>query len=204
MTTLSAIDQQVAVIRRRAACAGLNAELWYPEQGRTCTAGRAICAECPVMAQCLELALATGEKQGCWGGAAQRQRRRLYLVWVTRVHDYRADCVDDGCRWCRTVDAHRAACAVRPAERERPMDINGPGARCGFKATYARGCRCVLCSVAISAIGGRLRAAGLDVASWCERWFGPNPGEVDDETRARMLGHARVLAEFDTDEAVAA
>lgn len=191
MTTL---DDLIVTVHVRSACAGLDPALWYPDSGHTAAAGRAICAACPVLAQCLELALATREKEGCWGGAAQRQRRRLYPVWVQRAHDYRDDCADPKCRWCRTVDAHRACCATGA---EGPMQINGPGAQCGFRATYARGCRCGPCSLAISATGGRLRDAGLEIREWWARWFGGN-------TDRRLLGHAKILASFDVDDHEAA
>jgi hypothetical protein len=70
------------------------------------------------------------------------------------------------------------------------MQLNGPGARCGFKSTYARGCRCGVCSLSISSVGARLRAAGHDVATWWSGWFGDN-------TERRLLGKAKILAEFD-------
>ena len=35
---------------------------------------KAICQACPVRAQCLDYALATGEKEGIWGGLTPRER----------------------------------------------------------------------------------------------------------------------------------
>lgn len=190
-------------LRLRSACAGLDPSLWYPDQGATARGGRAICATCPVLPLCLELALARGEKHGVWGGASERERRRLAVVWVQRAHDYRPGCGSPRCRWCRAVDAHRAACA---GDQPGPLQWNGPGARHGFKSTYARGCRGVWCSVAISSVGEQLRAAGWDVAAWCERWFGPceSPVVADDGRRHRLIAYARRLAEFDSVSEVAA
>ena len=36
-----------------------------------------ICALCPVRTSCLEHALAVRERDGVWGGATERERRRL-------------------------------------------------------------------------------------------------------------------------------
>lgn len=40
-------------------------------------AAKAICASCPVIAQCREHALATGELYGVWGGLGEADRRQL-------------------------------------------------------------------------------------------------------------------------------
>lgn len=175
-----------------AACLGMDAHLWYPEQGQTMKKGRAICAACPVAPQCLEHAVASYERDGGWGGSSDRQRRRLRMIWFTRRHDHRSDCDDPACRWCRTVDAHIAALS----EPQGPQQLNGPGARCGFKSTYARGHRCGPCTLAVSPAGDRLRAAGYDLAEWWAQWFGDN-------TDRRLVWHAKRLAEFEQPEAVA-
>lgn len=175
-----------------AACKGMDAQLWYPRKGATAKDGRAVCAGCPVVDRCLEHAIATYERQGAWGGSSDRQRRRLRMAWFTRRHDHDSDCSDPSCRWCRTVDAHIAALA----EPRGPQQLNGPGARCGFKSTYARGHRCGPCKLAVSPAGDRLRAAGYDISEWWARWFGDN-------TDARLVHHAKRLAEFEEPQAVA-
>jgi WhiB family redox-sensing transcriptional regulator len=38
---------------------------------------RRICAECPVQAPCLEYALVERIDHGVWGGASERERRRI-------------------------------------------------------------------------------------------------------------------------------
>jgi WhiB family redox-sensing transcriptional regulator len=38
---------------------------------------RRICATCPVKLPCLEYALASGIDHGVWGGASERERRRI-------------------------------------------------------------------------------------------------------------------------------
>lgn len=36
-----------------------------------------VCAECPVLAQCREYALETGEPYGVWGGLTEMERHRI-------------------------------------------------------------------------------------------------------------------------------
>jgi WhiB family redox-sensing transcriptional regulator len=77
----------------RAACRGADTELFYwPESIRAAEtrakeieAAKRICRRCPVLSQCREWALDTGERHGVWGGltAAERQlvmARRKELV----------------------------------------------------------------------------------------------------------------------------
>jgi WhiB family transcriptional regulator, redox-sensing transcriptional regulator len=177
--------------RPRAACRGQDSDLWFPPKGQTAKAGRTICAACPVLVQCLEDSVAT-QPEGMWGGASKRQRRRLRIIWFQRSHAYRSDCSDPDCKWCRTVDAHLRSLT----EPQGPQDINGAGARHGFKATYARGCRCECCRLTVSAQGSRIRLAGFTVHWWVQ-WFGPR---FED----RLLWYAERLVDPDErEEAVA-
>lgn len=63
----------------RAACIGLDPELFFPVE----TAGGAeavqVCASCPVRTECLAHAVATDARHGVWGGVreAERQAARL-------------------------------------------------------------------------------------------------------------------------------
>ena len=61
----------------RAACKGLDPEMFFPEKGQAYSVAREACARCEVAAECLEHALATGEMFGMWGGAPERERRQL-------------------------------------------------------------------------------------------------------------------------------
>lgn len=63
--------------RRRAACRGVDPELFHPFRGESMTEALAICERCPVRTDCLEHALATPERVGIWGGTSERQRRVL-------------------------------------------------------------------------------------------------------------------------------
>ena len=50
---------------------------FFPSDGVGVVAAREICAECPVSAQCLEYALVNRIEHGVWGGASERERRRI-------------------------------------------------------------------------------------------------------------------------------
>jgi WhiB family redox-sensing transcriptional regulator len=65
--------------RKRAACRGLDNEIFYPSSDEDFDAAEAkeICAECPVRQACLEHALAHREHEGIWGGMTERERRRI-------------------------------------------------------------------------------------------------------------------------------
>jgi len=58
-------------------CLGCDPELFFPERGESISEARAVCAGCAVRPECLEFALAIGEKQGIWGGLSEREGRRL-------------------------------------------------------------------------------------------------------------------------------
>ena len=65
--------------RSKAACKGLAAEIFYPssEDDVDALPAKAVCDECVVREACLEHALAVREKDGVWGGATERERRRI-------------------------------------------------------------------------------------------------------------------------------
>jgi len=58
-------------------CAQTDPELFFPEKGGSVREAKAVCARCPVRAQCLAHALAHGERYGVWGGLSEPERRRL-------------------------------------------------------------------------------------------------------------------------------
>jgi WhiB family transcriptional regulator, redox-sensing transcriptional regulator len=61
----------------RAACRGLQPSLFFAEGGGSTGPAKDVCAACVVRDDCLEDALANGEKFGIWGGMSERQRRRV-------------------------------------------------------------------------------------------------------------------------------
>lgn len=63
--------------RRHSACRGLDPEIFYPETDEEAEPAKQVCAQCSVQQTCLEYALAGREKEGVWGGATERERRRI-------------------------------------------------------------------------------------------------------------------------------
>jgi len=65
--------------RNRGACRGLSTAVFYPDSDRDEEAGeaKAVCAMCTVRQHCLDYALDNREHEGVWGGATERERRRI-------------------------------------------------------------------------------------------------------------------------------
>jgi WhiB family redox-sensing transcriptional regulator len=64
--------------RRHAACRGLDPEIFYPATEDDDVAdAKAVCTACGVQELCLEWALQVREKEGVWGGATEKERRRI-------------------------------------------------------------------------------------------------------------------------------
>jgi WhiB family redox-sensing transcriptional regulator len=61
----------------RAACRGADTEIFYPTTPDEEAEALALCATCPVRAQCLEDALRNREIYGIWGGTTPEERRRI-------------------------------------------------------------------------------------------------------------------------------
>jgi WhiB family redox-sensing transcriptional regulator len=66
-----------ATWRQRAACRGLDADIFYPVSDDDAYHAQAVCNACPVRQPCLEHALTFREREGIWGGLTERERRRL-------------------------------------------------------------------------------------------------------------------------------
>ena len=63
--------------QERANCLGVDPNLFFPERGASTREAKAVCKGCEVRDDCLEYALANGEKFGIWGGLSERERRRV-------------------------------------------------------------------------------------------------------------------------------
>lgn len=58
-------------------CRGVDPDLFFPERGASTREAKAVCRGCEVRPECLEYALAEGERFGIWGGLSERERRRV-------------------------------------------------------------------------------------------------------------------------------
>ena len=67
-------DQQWMLSAR---CRSLAASEFFPSDGVGVDRARKICAQCEVQPECLEYALTYRIDHGVWGGASERERRRI-------------------------------------------------------------------------------------------------------------------------------
>src|SRR5580658_11001821 len=61
----------------RSNCMGVDPDLFFPERGSSTREAKEVCRGCVVRDDCLEFAIANGEKFGIWGGMSERERRRV-------------------------------------------------------------------------------------------------------------------------------
>lgn len=60
-----------------ARCRGVKPTEFFPSDGMGVEAAQRVCASCPVRVECLEYALEHRIEHGVWGGASERERRRI-------------------------------------------------------------------------------------------------------------------------------
>jgi WhiB family redox-sensing transcriptional regulator len=60
-----------------AKCRGVDPASFFPSDGSGVEAAQHVCATCPVRVECLEYALENRIEHGVWGGASERERRRI-------------------------------------------------------------------------------------------------------------------------------
>ena len=63
--------------RKKAACNGLDPQIFYPDPDDEGQDAKSVCEVCPVREPCLEYALSYREKEGVWGGATEKERLRI-------------------------------------------------------------------------------------------------------------------------------
>jgi WhiB family redox-sensing transcriptional regulator len=63
--------------RQRAACRGVDPDIFYPVSDDDADEAKAVCLSCAVRQACLEYSLAAREREGVWGGLTERERRRI-------------------------------------------------------------------------------------------------------------------------------
>ena len=62
----------------KAACRGVNPEIFFPGPGKRPDEAKAVCRRCPVKAECLDDALRGGWRlEGIWAGLTETERRPL-------------------------------------------------------------------------------------------------------------------------------
>ena len=78
-------DNSTPVWRQKAACRGVDPEVFFPAGTKVRVAfhtehAKAICGSCPVRAPCLDYALATGQRDGIWGGMTAEEREEQHAA----------------------------------------------------------------------------------------------------------------------------
>lgn len=63
--------------QNRGACRGVDTDIFFPATDEEAEPAKEICGVCPVRESCLEHALIAREREGVWGGATERERRRI-------------------------------------------------------------------------------------------------------------------------------
>jgi WhiB family redox-sensing transcriptional regulator len=63
--------------RAHSACRGVDPDTFYPQTEEEAEEAKSVCAICPVREPCLEYALSNREREGVWGGATEKERRRI-------------------------------------------------------------------------------------------------------------------------------
>ncbi|MGI8664013.1 MAG: WhiB family transcriptional regulator [Acidimicrobiales bacterium] len=75
---ITIVDEGEAEVRGwqdYANCLGVDPDLFFPERGASTREAKEVCRGCVVRDDCLEYALANGEKFGIGGGMSERERR---------------------------------------------------------------------------------------------------------------------------------
>jgi len=62
---------------RKALCAEVDPEIFFPEKGERTAHVKQICKACIVRVECLEYSLQNNERFGVWGGLTEHDRRRV-------------------------------------------------------------------------------------------------------------------------------
>ncbi len=61
----------------RGRCRDMDPAVFFPSDGIGVQMAQKTCSECPVREPCLEYALENRVDHGVWGGASERERRRI-------------------------------------------------------------------------------------------------------------------------------
>lgn len=69
----------------RGSCRQERPTVFFPSDGVGVDFARRVCGGCPVKEPCLEYALAERIDHGVWGGASERERRRILKARRVRI-----------------------------------------------------------------------------------------------------------------------
>lgn len=72
---LAALDHQEWAAD--ALCAQTDPEAFFPNKSGSTREAKAVCGRCEARPDCLEYALDNQERWGIWGGASERERRKI-------------------------------------------------------------------------------------------------------------------------------
>lgn len=82
------IDLEVTPWREAAACVNVTYEVSFfpdPDDLAGISQAKAVCAGCPVAAECLTWAIETNQPEGIWGGHTPKERRGIRRRWLEEV-----------------------------------------------------------------------------------------------------------------------
>jgi WhiB family transcriptional regulator, redox-sensing transcriptional regulator len=84
---MPAIDLVVTPWREAAACLSAPEVNFFPDRDDAVAVARAkaVCAGCPVAAECLSWAIETNQTEGIWGGHTAKERRAIRRRWMEEV-----------------------------------------------------------------------------------------------------------------------
>ena len=71
------IDAQATAWMQDAVCAQTDPEAFHPDKSGSVEPAKAVCAGCPVLAECRTWALETGQRFGVWGGLSANERQQI-------------------------------------------------------------------------------------------------------------------------------
>lgn len=118
--------------RFRAACRGVNPEVFFPEIGENATEAKAVCAACPVKADCLAHAVSIPERHGIFGGLSAKERRgmrppgrcRRGLHLMTPDNTYTEPASGDKrCKACRAESRLRRRQVAARSKTPQPREL---------------------------------------------------------------------------------
>lgn len=127
----------------RAACRGMDPAFFFSEDPARVRKAKAVCAGCPVRAECVTAAIDGNEGEGVWGGLDPGERKRARRKRRQSASPSSPTPPLSQCPYCpQTFDVPQA---VGTHVRHRHKDRGIPH---GTQSRYSHGCRCEECRAA--------------------------------------------------------